>query len=511
LQQLEFAYKIEENSFLASKMLALMVVLQESELVEQRARDLVARHPESSSLHFLYGNILLEKKDHEAALREFKLAHADPELRELASLHLVSAYEQAGNNKQAIRTAEAMQRQFPHSVAALLKLSHLFLQQQNSRAALRYLAAAYKLRPEEEEIALRYALMLDFSDKSKDALEIYRRFLGRSFDLDTLNGQMERLLQISGGEAKYFVQQLQQLLLSSRGEQRIGLHLLRCYLFIALGQEKLANEDLQILEQEKTTYPALPFLLGVAYERLGKGKLALAHYRQIAKEEKHFIWANQRMIMLLQQSDSKGEALTLALDLVAYKHANWEAYLLAANIYESMQRYQEAIDLLEIGVRRYPHKVKLLYMQGVLQEKSGQFKQCIATVNQVIKRDPFFHSAFNFLGYLYAERGENLDEAEKLVTTALDLKPGDGYYLDSLGMVHFQKGNFEKALTLYLRAIAQEPEEGVIIEHAGDVYYRQQKKDLAANYWQKALEKNLEEKDRQRILEKLRALETQQT
>ncbi len=40
--------------------------------------------------------------------------------------------------------------------------------------------------------------------------------------------------------------------------------------------------------------------------------------------------------------------------------------------------------------------------------------------------------ALNFLGYTYAEIGVNLEEAKTLVKRALELRPDDGYILDSL-------------------------------------------------------------------------------
>jgi tetratricopeptide (TPR) repeat protein len=344
---------------------------------------------------------------------------------------------------------------------------------------------------------------LSLENKRSKALEIYSHFLGHTFDLEELNSKIEKLVQINGANLPYYEQQFQQLLPLSKGEHTVGLHLLRCFLFIALGQGEKVQEDIVALEAAKVSYPALPFMLGVAYERLGKQERALEHYRAIHEDEKHYLWANQRMVQLLQQSGKMDAALALALNLINYKFADWEAYLLAATVYGAMERYAEGIELLEQGVRRYPHKVRILFMQGALQEKSGQISPCIATIERVVKLDPFNHTAYNFLGYLYAERGENLDQAEKLITTALDLKPGDGFYLDSLGMVNFQKGKYAEALSLYLRALAQVPEEGVILEHVGDVYSKQNEQEQAVNYWKKALEKKIEEKNRLRIQKKL--------
>src|SRR4030067_356275 len=60
--------------------------------------------------------------------------------------------------------------------------------------------------------------------------------------------------------------------------------------------------------------------------------------------------------------------------------------------------------------------------------------------------------ALNFLGYSYADRGIHLEEALSLIQRALEVKPGNGYILDSLGWVYFKLGKNEDALRYLLEA-----------------------------------------------------------
>ena len=93
-------------------------------------------------------------------------------------------------------------------------------------------------------------------------------------------------------------------------------------------------------------------------------------------------------------------------------------------------------------------------------------------MKEVLEREPENPEALNYLGYTYADLGINLDEAEALITKALEYQPDDGYIVDSLGWVYYKKGRYEEALKELSRAQSLSPDDPVINEHLGDVKYR---------------------------------------
>ena len=66
-------------------------------------------------------------------------------------------------------------------------------------------------------------------------------------------------------------------------------------------------------------------------------------------------------------------------------------------------------------------------------------------LRQVLAAEPANANALNYLGYMLAVRGEQLDEAITLVRRALDAEPDNGAYLDSLGWAHFRRGDLDEA------------------------------------------------------------------
>lgn len=78
--------------------------------------------------------------------------------------------------------------------------------------------------------------------------------------------------------------------------------------------------------------------------------------------------------------------------------------------------------------------------------------------------------AYNALGYLYAEQGIKLDEAETLVRRALKSAPTSGAYLDSLGLIYFKQGKLDAAIENLEQALRYLPDTPEILSHLADAY-----------------------------------------
>ena len=85
------------------------------------------------------------------------------------------------------------------------------------------------------------------------------------------------------------------------------------------------------------------------------------------------------------------------------------------------------------------------------------------------------------------DRGEQLDEAEALIRRAIDLRPNDGYIIDSLGWVYFRTGRYPQAVQTLEEAIVLRPDDAVINDHLGDAYWVVGREREARFQWQHAL------------------------
>ncbi|MEO6193068.1 MAG: tetratricopeptide repeat protein [Thermoanaerobaculia bacterium] len=161
--------------------------------------------------------------------------------------------------------------------------------------------------------------------------------------------------------------------------------------------------------------------------------------------------------------------------------------LAAAQTYQRLEKYQESIPVLEKLAGSHPDQAAMGFMLGAAYERSGQRDKAITEFRRVLKIDPDFHAALNYLGYTFAEAGTNLDEALKLVSRAVALDPDNGAYVDSLGWTYYRIGRPEQARDYLERAARLEPEDATLQEHLGDVYVALGQKERARQAYQRSL------------------------
>jgi tetratricopeptide (TPR) repeat protein len=164
-----------------------------------------------------------------------------------------------------------------------------------------------------------------------------------------------------------------------------------------------------------------------------------------------------------------------------------EAVLIAAQSWQRRERYTESIPLLERLLERRADLAPAAFLLGAAYERTGRREQAVVEMRRVLAIDPNFHAALNYLGYMFAEVGENLDEALTLVRRAVALDPDNGAYVDSLGWTFFRLGRFDQARGYLERATRLEPEDATVHEHLGDVYVALGQTERAREVYRRAL------------------------
>ena len=154
----------------------------------------------------------------------------------------------------------------------------------------------------------------------------------------------------------------------------------------------------------------------------------------------------------------------------------------------SAKQSQEAMMLMESAVKRYSKNPELLYDYALLAESQNKLSEMEKTLRQVIELAPDNQHAYNALGYSYADRNINLDEALVLIEKALHITPDDPFILDSFGWVKYRLGKFEEAEKALRRAyqLRSDPE---IAIHLGEVLWSAGKKEEARQFWREVSSK----------------------
>ena len=75
-----------------------------------------------------------------------------------------------------------------------------------------------------------------------------------------------------------------------------------------------------------------------------------------------------------------------------------------------------------------------------MHERAGDRKAAEEVFLEVLKKNPEHAPTLNYLGYMWAENGVNLERAQEMLTRAVGQEPDNGAYVDSLGWVYFRLG-----------------------------------------------------------------------
>lgn len=172
-------------------------------------------------------------------------------------------------------------------------------------------------------------------------------------------------------------------------------------------------------------------------------------------------------------------------------------------IFQEEGKFEKAAVYLKRALELEPENEGVLYELGVVLELGGNREKSLQTMKRLLEKNPYHANALNWVGYSYAEMGQNLDEAERLIRAAIKEKPGDGYFIDSLGWVLFQKGDFRAAVELLQQAIDLAPNDPVIHEHTGDAHWNLGEIHEAVDFYNRALGLSPGEDQLQRLKRKV--------
>jgi len=121
---------------------------------------------------------------------------------------------------------------------------------------------------------------------------------------------------------------------------------------------------------------------------------------------------------------------------------------------------------------------------GIAAEQAGDPLASERHMKKCLELNPDFAPAQNYLGYMWADRGEHLEEALELIEKAVESEPDNDAYLDSLGWVMFKLNRLEEALEALLKSIEHlEEPDATVYDHLGDVYDAINRRDEAIEAW----------------------------
>jgi tetratricopeptide (TPR) repeat protein len=234
-------------------------------------------------------------------------------------------------------------------------------------------------------------------------------------------------------------------------------------------------------------------LLADVLSAQNKPELSLATLDEIPQSSPYWWSARLRVAANLEMLDRTDEAIAQLNEMAAEAPTRAGADMQLGDLLRSKKRFGEAVDAYDEAIRRFqaadmPERWSLFYSRGIALERSGQWQRAEADLLHALELKPDQPLVLNYLGYSWIDRGENLERGLKMIEKAVELRPEDGYIVDSLGWAHYRLGDYSSSVQYLEKAIELVPEDPTINDHLGDAYWQSGRPVEARYQWRRALQ-----------------------
>lgn len=432
---------------------------------------------------------------------ERKWSEAEAAYLELLSLEAVNAealsslamvYTEEGRIEEAESTLKRLIKYHPNAESHYL-LALFYGQNGQNKAALAELKKALQKEPEHFESLRLMAAIQEDSGDWRQAAPTLRKLIEIMPNPSPAKARLVRLLLKNSrrAEAEQIMWELgveaDQAWLDPQTHVQLGL----IYMEQGLYQEAAAEFE-AVYAQEPGNGQAA-YLLASALMELGEVERAGELLASVEEGEDVYV-SSQLLLATTAKASTVREKLEKGLKIIEKalsKRPDSPRLSLAKAIYlEEMGELEHARRAIEEAAEKFPHEAEVFFRLGVLEDKLDRPEYSIEAMKKAVSLNPRHAEALNYLAYSWAVRRENLDEALRLAQEADALSPDSGHILDTLGWVHYQLGDAQKALPLLERALVLTKGDPVVHYHLGDVLITLDRGRDALEQYRKALEAN---------------------
>lgn len=230
--------------------------------------------------------------------------------------------------------------------------------------------------------------------------------------------------------------------------------------------------------------------LAAVSEQLKDGEGAIAFYRRIPASSPLKALSELQLGLNLADLDRYDEAIAHLKALVEAHPDDMRAYQALGGVYASKEDFRSAAGLYDkaVAVLKAPTRAdwNIFYQRGIAYERLKEWPKAEPNFRKALELFPDQPQVLNYLGYSWVDMNINLEEGLEMIQKAVDLRPSDGYIVDSLGWAYFRMGRFEDAVREMERAVSLKPEDPVLNDHLGDAYWRVGRRLEATFQWNQA-------------------------
>jgi tetratricopeptide (TPR) repeat protein len=444
----------------------------------------VTQRPDSDSALQTLGEAYSDLMEYTKAADAYKRASdLDPDDIEIKKME-AEAYFRADRLDDALKLYQDLAKAAPDDGLSLVRLGQIYRRQSKYDLARQYLQKAAQSFPDSLEVQFNLVMLDHDEGHLEDALKRANDYLKKT--------------EKSNGRYSEAEKQSRRIFLVNQGmlNRDLGNYdaAIRTFQDVkTLTNEKDGRIDAVIIEtyrMAKNLDKALQHSDQSLTENPGNRQLQMIHADVIA--EKGRVDEGIRSLQQLQKGNDED------LDVLSAM----------VSVYQRAKKFDLAQNVLNTATQRFSDDEQVYFMQGSLYEKQKKYPEAEKAFRKALELQKDDPAVMNYLGYMLADRGVRLDEAESLIAQAVKADPTNGAYLDSLGWVYFKQNRLDLAEEYLKKAVIFVNSDSSIHDHMGDLYYKTKRYDEARNEWNKAIQLSSEQEEIDKVKKKLDELKT---
>jgi len=481
--------------------------------------------PENAGIYFNLGNAWIELGDLEKSFAAYEkyseLSDSDAGYWEIARY-----YERVGDLDKMIEYLNKGLAVQPDSLRSLVALGNIYIRQNKSKDAAQVYKKLLGASNNNVQVVRELAILLfdagEYEEAAAVVEDLFTRvnpdrtsqlILGRSYmalnrRTDAVKTLKEVVSRDPGSiDARFYLGQAY----VEVGQYRDAVEIYQSLLNDAdhdqdarakrpFFQQNLASVYLELEEYDKAIaiYVEMakadpqrnnPLLLN-AYRISKQYDKALALGKTLAEASPNDIHIVSFYAKTLADAGKSQAGVKLISDLLESHPDEVSLYVYLSDIYRQDKRFSDAEKILLRGEDRNKNTEvgeQLKFQRAAIYEKQKDYARAEKLFKEILKTNPENANVLNYLGYMLADRGVQLNEALEYIKDALKSDPENGAYLDSLGWAYFKLNDLENAEKYLLQAERFSGKDATIHDHLGDLYFKMGNPDKARDFWTRAI------------------------
>lgn len=446
----------------------------------------VELQPRSADAREALAGVLLELNRLEQARAEFqqilRLEESQAAI-EASYMRIAAVLGRVANRAAALDIMQSLVKQSAQTPVAHYALAHLAVRAGDLELADSAVDRALKLKPDWQDAALFKARILVSQKDALKAQQFYEEFLTKQAGATNVRLHYARFLidQKQWEKAREeFKRVATEMPEDADAVYAVGL--------LALQTNRM-DEAETFLKRALALRPQndqARVYLGQVVEASKRYDEAARWYKEVQPGESYFEAQTRLGIVLARQNNIAGARAHLRGIQTENEQQQVQLILAEEQVLRDAKQYQEALEVLNDGLKQLPEDKDLLYARALVAEKLDMLPVVETDLRAILSKDPKNVNALNALGYTLADRTDRYTEAQGYLAQALELKPDDPFVLDSMGWLQYRLGNNAESIRLLKRALDIRGD-AEIAAHLGEVLWVTGDRHEAESVWTRAL------------------------